>query len=165
MSSNHHLHPAVYTPESEEPVLSENALKLAKKMEPEELCRFIKIVDGFIEKGVNAEELPGGVSMEELLDVRKEIRRIIINKISGAIDLRDYQKPAKRRKPAGIGAELIQFPAKPKPKPAKTMAKRGLAEVIRFPIEAEVNPMPKHIEDEPVKQVVEKSRNHLRIIK
>jgi hypothetical protein len=103
-----------YVQEPEEPILSAEALKLAKEMEPEELCHFLKILDNLQEKGVSEKELSGGVSAEELLDIRNEIRRIIINKISGAIDLSDHQKPAKHRKPTGELAQVLEFPIKPK---------------------------------------------------
>ena len=95
--------------------LSAKALSLAKKMDPEQLCRFLKVLDNL---GVE------GVSAEELLDVRNEIRRIIVHKISGVIDLTDRQKPSKRNKVRGGIAKVLQFPAKPKPIAKSPKAKR-----------------------------------------
>ena len=95
--------------------LSAKALKLAKKMDPEQLCRFLKVLDNL---GVE------GVSAEELLDVRNEIRRIIVHKISGVTDLADRQKPSKRNKVRGGIAKVLQFPVRPKPMSKAPRAKK-----------------------------------------
>jgi len=66
-----------------DPVLSEEAMKLANEMELEDLCHFLKIINGFIENGVSDKELSSGVGIEELLDVRNVICKIIIDRASG----------------------------------------------------------------------------------
>jgi hypothetical protein len=128
MPSNPNSLPADYIPEAEEPVLSAKAMKLAKEMDPEELCRFLKILDDLQERGVSEKELSEGVSVEKLLDVRNEIRRIIINKISGVVDLGEHQKPTSHEKSTGELAEIIQFPIKSKSISQPPMAKATLSE-------------------------------------
>jgi hypothetical protein len=158
MPSKPNTLPADYVPEPEDPILSAEALKLAKGMDPEQLCHFLKIIDGFIEKGGNEEGLsrgasigellgdeevlPRGVGVGELLNVRDAIGKIIIDKISGVIDLGDHRKPAKQRKePTGELGKVLEFPTKSMPKP------------------------PKAAKAMPVKRATERAYGHLRLVK
>ena len=99
-----------------DPVLPEEAMKLANEMDPEELCHFLTILKGLRERGVSQKELLRGIGVEQILDVEKVIRQMVIDKLN-IIELGNIIRPVDHEKPTGESGKVLQFSVKFKSEP------------------------------------------------